>query len=139
MIIKPGWLIAMFMLWAGIQLIIMFGNGIQGQAVSMSLNNQPNTSYSTNPNPSNASFGNSPVMDLLFQFYAVTKASNPIAFASNIISANWGAILGDLWAMTTFQSNWLTGAWQLVASFVGCIYAGVWLSMLLIFVTKGLG
>ena len=133
MIIKPGWLIALAMMWVGIQLIITFGNGIQGQAVAISLNNQPG-GYNSHQK---STLDNSPVMDILNTFGTV-NLSNPIAAITSIVSTDWGGLLGDLWQMLTFQSNWLPGAWQIVATFVGCIYAGVWLSLLLIFVTKGL-
>jgi hypothetical protein len=109
MLLKPGWLIFLSMMWVVLQLLITIGD----TANSISTMSQ------------------APVIALL----EATRATNS---STGQVSADFGAILTSLWSMLTFEANFLTGAWVMVRYFFVCIYGALGLSILFTFASSAL-
>ena len=108
MILKPGWIIALMMLWVVIQVLITVGD----TSLSMSDLDQ------------------APIIQI------ITTAQKMDTLSGAINYDNWGTILSSTWDIFTFQANFLTGSWTYVSLLLTCIYAGLGVSLLYTFVTK---
>jgi hypothetical protein len=109
MLLKPGWLIFLSMMWVVLQLLITIGD----TANSIDTMNQ------------------APVIALVEAFRDTDSTTGQV-------SADFGDILTNLWSMLTFEANFLTGSWQLVRYFFICIYGALGLSILFTFASSAL-
>jgi hypothetical protein len=109
MLLKPGWLIFLSMMWAVVQLLITIGD------TSLSI----------------STMDEAPII-------AIWSSVRNIDGLSGVVSADWGGILSNLWAMLTFEANFLTGTWEIVRIFFVCIYGALGLSILFTFASSAL-
>ena len=102
MSLKPGWLIAMGMLFIVIQFLIVIGTASLGQASDFNTINK------------------SPVESFLSESYSFIK--NPVVAT---FDGSLGDIMADLKDVLTFKADFLSGAWGNISVFFTCIYGAL--------------
>lgn len=139
MLLKPGWLIAIMSLWVILQLLITIGDGlVYGQNTFGTAYTAVDENNDGVADTTTLMGATSPIMSILETGQTIVKSSNPVSFIGNVITADWGSVIGDLWKMFTFQTEFLDGSWNMVSVFFAIIYAAFGLSILYNFVSKAL-
>lgn len=127
MVLKPGWLIAFFMFWVVLQLLITIGYAVTyGDSSNYGQGYIATGEAGTTQQTVGIGDADSPIMKILI----VTQEWNS---TEGILSTNWGIVLSSLWQMMTFQAPFLSGSWAIVSIFFSCIYAGLGISILFTF------
>jgi hypothetical protein len=123
MLLKPGWIIAIMLFWLLTQFLITTGNAINYNADTFGDYDDTTTGKVIVDGIGDAKA--SPILSLITTAQTIIK--NPL---TAVITVDWASVIVNMWKMFTFQTNFLTGAWNIISIILACFYSGFGLSIL---------